>query len=242
MLLAIIFFVIESFPNVLPYQVQHGNITGSFFYLTIISCLLRIHQTHLWTLMKQQRTKQTRSLVHSPHLLVGRTDEEEQAWPSQTVRTTLKAEQPPRALDAREQRQMGSQGHPLREEAWVQAWTAERSPIPESWGEKPLRQRWQLEQRTRGWKRKKEGQLCQCGLCSELKSERLPDGYLAGLDLLMWLYAMRFSLLLTWLQELLNPAASLVHVFHCYHDPCFNNLLIFSIPRVFILSLQQHIF
>lgn len=133
----------------------------------------------------------------------------------------------------REQRRMGNQGHPLREEAWVQAWTVERSPIPKNWGEKPLRQRWQLEQRTRGWKRKKKGQLCQRGLCSELKSERMPDGYLAWLDLLMRLYAMRFSLLLTWLQELLNPAASLVHVFHYYHDPCFNNLLIFSIPCAF---------
>lgn len=37
------------------------------------------------------------------------------------VRTTLKAEQSVRVLDVREQRQMGNQGHPLREEARVQA-------------------------------------------------------------------------------------------------------------------------
>lgn len=39
-----------------------------------------------------------------------------------------------------------------------------------------------------------------------------------------------------------HPAVSLVHVFYYHRDSCFNNLLIFSIPCVFILSLQQHIF
>lgn len=65
----------------------------------------------------------------------------------------------------------------------------------------------------------------------------------ARLDLLMWLYAMRFSLLLTWLQELLTQLRLWCMSFTTINrDSWFNNLLIFSIPCVFILSLQQHIF
>lgn len=113
-------------------------------------------------------------------------------------------------------------------------WTRKRSRAQENWGN---------EGPKAGMERKRMAlptwAICRAEVWD--KAWRVPGA--TWLDLTMWLYIMWFCLLLTGLQEL--PTCSFVGAcLHCSHGLHFTIfcclLLIFNIPCVYSLPLQQH--